>query len=194
VAEARRVLEAAKPLLDPGRLVFIDETATMTNMSRRYGRSQVGDRVYDYVPHGHYKRVTLVSALRCDGLAASMAIPGSLNGGLFVAYVEQVLLPVLSPGDIVFLDNLSAHRRAGARALVEAAGCSLVFLPAYSPDQNPIEMAFSKVKAIIRRERRRTVEALVSLVLGIDASFTPEECANYLAACGYIATQNSKPL
>jgi transposase len=175
-------------LLDPARLVFIDETAATTNMTRRYGRAPVGERLVDPVPFGHYKRTTFVSALRCDGLGAAMTIDGSMTGDLFVAFVEQVLLPELRAGDVVILDNLSAHKRAGARELIEGAGCALVFLPAYSPDYNPIENAYSKLKAILRKAKQRTAEGLRAALFAALGAFKPEECANFFAHCGYSAT------
>jgi DDE superfamily endonuclease len=142
VKEQRRVWRAAQPLLDPSRLVFIDETATATNMARRYGRSPSGKRLVDRVPHGHWEVTTVVAALREGGVGAVMAVDGALNGDLFVAYVGQCLVPTLQAGDVVVLDNLSSHKRAEARELIERAGAALVFLPPYSPDLNPIEMAF----------------------------------------------------
>jgi transposase len=168
--------------------VFIDETAATTNMTRRYGRAPVGERLVDPVPFGHYKRTTFVSALRCDGLGCAMTIDGSMTGNLFVAYVEQVLLPELRVGDVVILDNLSAHKRAEARQLIEGAGCTLIFLPAYSPDLNPIENAYSKLKAILRKAKQRTVEGLRAALFAALDAFKPEECANFFAHCGYSAT------
>lgn len=192
--EARRVLAAAQPLLDPARLVFLDETSTSTSMDRRHGRAPEGERVYGAAPHGHWKTTTLVAAIRLGGMAAPMTVNGSLDGDLFVAYVEQVLAPTLGAGDVVFLDNLSAHKRAEARAAVEARGAALVFLPPYSPDFNPIEMAFSKLKAILRREKKRTVDGLVRTIFAELHKFTPRECANFLAAAGYNATPTPIPL
>jgi transposase len=188
VAEARRVFHAAQPLLEPGRLVFLDETATSTNMARRYGRSAAGERLVGAVPHGHWKVTTVVAALREGGVEAVMAVDGALNGDLFVAYVEECLVPTLSAGDVVILDNLSSHKRAEARALIEAAGAALIFLPAYSPDLNPIEMAFSKLKAKLRKAKERTVEGLRAAIFAALAAFPADECANFLRAAGYGAT------
>jgi transposase len=168
--------------------VFIDETATTTNMTRRYGRCPVGQRLVDPVPFGHWKVTTFVSALRCDRLCAAMTADGAMNGDLFVAYVEQVLLAELQPGDVVVMDNLSSHKRAEVRELIEGAGCALIYLPAYSPDLNPIEMAYSKLKALLRKAKRRTVESLREFLLGCTEAFSPQECANFLAHCGYSAT------
>lgn len=192
--EAREVLRAAQPLLAPERLVFLDETATATNMARRYGRSPAGERLVGKVPHGHWKVTTVVAALRHDGVTAAMTVDGAMNGDLFVAYVEQVLAPTLSAGDVVILDNLSAHKRAEAKTLIEARGAALLFLPPYSPDFNPIEMAFSKLKAKLRKARERTVEGLRAAVFAALDAFPPEECANFLRASGYHATRTTKPL
>src|SRR5581483_2438065 len=149
----REEWRAAQPLLDPGRLVFIDETAAATNMTRRYGRAPVGERLVDPAPFGHWKVTTFVSALRSDGLGAAMTVDGAMNGDMFVAYVEQVLVPGLHAGDVVVMDNLSSHKRREVRQLIEAAGCALVYLPAYSPDLNPIELAYSKLKALLRKAK-----------------------------------------
>jgi transposase len=174
----------------------VDETAATTNMARRYGRAPVGERlVDDSVPFGHYKRTTFVSALRCDGLTAAMTLDGAMNGDMFVAYVEQVLVPELNAGDVVILDNLSAHKRAEVRDLIESAGCALVFLPAYSPDLNPIENAYSKLKALLRKAKKRTVAELQAFLFEALDSFEPQECANFFAHCGYHhATPKEKPL
>jgi transposase len=194
VKEQRRVWRAAQPFLPPGRLVFIDETATTTNMARRYGRSPEGVRLVDKVPHGHWKVTTVVAALRHDGVGAVMALDGAINGEWFVAYVEQCLAPTLSPGDVVVLDNLSSHKRAEAREAIERAGASLVFLPPYSPDLNPIEMAFSKLKAILRKAKERTAQGLRAAIFAALADFPPDECANFLRAAGYAATPTCTPL
>ena len=190
----REQWRAAQPLLAPGRLVFLDETATSTNMARRYGRAPKGKRLVDKVPHGHWKVTTLVAALRADGVCAPMTVDGAMDGDLFVAYVEQVLAPTLRTGDVVVLDNLSAHKRQEARQAVEARGAALVFLPAYSPDLNPIEMAFSKLKSILRKARKRKVEELRATIFDALDGFKPEECANFIAAAGYAATSIPKPL
>lgn len=186
--QAREVHQAAQPLLEAPRLVFIDETATSTNMDRRYGRSPEGERLEAKIPHGHWKVITLVAALTVFGMQAAMTVDGALNGDLFVAYVEQVLVPTLKAGDVVILDNLSSHKRAEARQAIEACGASLIFLPAYSPDLNPIEMAFSKLKSILRTAKERTVEGLNRAIFATLEGFTPQECANFIAAAGYSAT------
>jgi transposase len=165
--------------------VFVDETWAATNMARRYGRSPKGERLVCPVPHGHWKTTTFVAALRADGLTAPLVIDGALTGDLFVAYVEQVLAPALRPGDVVVLDNLASHKRAGARAAIEAAGAELRFLPAYSPDLNPIELAFSKLKALLRRAGERTIDGLWAFLGRALDAFAPAECQNYLRHAGY---------
>ena len=165
--------------------MFLDETWASTNMARKYGRSPKGQRLVCPVPHGHWKTTTFVAALRADGLTAPTVIDGAMTGELFAAYVEQQLAPTLRPGDIVVLDNLSAHKRAAARRAVEAAGAELRFLPPYSPDLNPIELAFAKLKSMLRAAGRRTVDGLWAFLgQSIDA-FAPDECRNYLRHCGY---------
>jgi transposase len=157
-------------------------------MARRYGRSPRGERLVCPVPHGHWKTTTFVACLGAGGLTAPMVIDGAMTGDLFTAYVERVLAPTLRPGDVVVLDNLAAHKRASARRAVEAAGATLLFLPPYSPDLNPIELAFSKLKALLRKAGRRTVDGLWEFLGQALDAFTPEECRNYFRHCGYAAT------
>jgi len=176
------------PDLDPDRLVFIDETWASTNMTRRYGRSPSGTRLVMPVPHGHWKTTTFVAGLRATGLVAPTVADGAITGDLFEAYVRQQLVPALRPGDVVVMDNLACHKRAGARAAIEAAGCRLLYLPPYSPDLNPIEQAFAKLKALLRKAGERTVEGLWRLLGRLLDEFTPEECRNFLSHCGYRAT------
>lgn len=171
--------------LDPARLVFIDETWASTNMARRHGRSPRGERLRAGIPHGHWKTTTFVGGLRTTGMVAPMVLDGPINGAAFRAYVEQVLVPELSPGDIVIMDNLGSHKRKAARDAIEAAGASLLFLPPYSPDFNPIENAFAKLKALLRKAAERTVDGLWSAIARFIDLFTPEECRNYFAAAGY---------
>jgi transposase len=171
--------------LTPSKLVFIDETWVKTNMTRRYGRAKRGHRLVAAVPHGHWKTTTFVGALRCDGLTAPLVVDGAINGELFLAYVEQVLLPTLKPGDVVIMDNLRVHKIAGVREAIEAASARLLFIPPYSPDLNPIEMAFSKVKALLRAKAIRTAEALWKALGNLCDSFSPQECANYFRHDGY---------
>src|SRR4051812_21370679 len=146
--------------LDPARLVFIDETWASTNMARRYGRAPRGRRLRAGVPHGRWKTITFVAGLRPSGVVAPFVLDGPINRAAFEAYVEKVLVPALRPGDVVILDNLSSHKGARVRALIEAAGASLLYLPPYSPDFNPIENAFAKLKALLRKAAERTVEGL----------------------------------
>jgi transposase len=171
--------------LDPERLVFIDETWTSTNMARRCGRAPKGERLRAGVPHGHWKTTTFVGALRRTGMVAPMVLDGPINGVWFQAYVEQVLVPELRPGDIVIMDNLGSHKGVGVRAAIEAAGAMLLYLPPYSPDFNPIENAFSKLKALLRKAAERTVDGLWSRIGALLPTFTPQECGNFFAAAGY---------
>src|SRR3712207_51458 len=177
----------SQPDLDPDRLVFIDESWASTNMARTYGRAPRGQRLRAAVPHGHWKTTTLVAALRNTGMVAPMVLDGPINGGTFQAYVDQVLVPELRPGDVVVVDNLGSHKGAGVRRAIEAAGASLLYLPPYSPDLNPIENAFAKLKAMLRKAAERTLDALWATIGHIVATFTPAECANYFAATGYDA-------
>ncbi len=181
----RRAWFAAQPELDPERLVFLDETGASTKMARRHGRAPRGERLRMSVPHGHWKTTTFIGGLRLSGMTAPMVLDGPMTGAWFLAYVQQVLVPTLQPGDIVILDNLPAHKGAAAREAVEAAGARLLFLPPYSPDFNPIENAFSKLKALLRRAAARTVDDLWCAIATIIDTYTPQECSNYFTAAGY---------
>jgi transposase len=174
--------------LDPRRLVFLDETWASTNMTRRYGRSRRGQRLIAKVPHGHWKTTTFVAALRHDGLTAPLVIDGAMNGELFLAYVQQQLAPTLRAGDLVVMDNLSAHKVAGIREAITAVGATLVYLPPYSPDLNPIELVFSKLKWLVRSESPRTIERLWAFLGQTLDHFPPDECRRYFRHCGYRAT------
>ena len=167
------------------RLVFIDETSVTTKMVRHSGRCRRGARLVASVPHGHWKTLTLIAALRVGGLTAPYVIDGAMDGAAFMAYIEQVLVPTLAKGDIVFMDNLRTHKVDGAREAVRAAGATVRYLPAYSPDLNPIEMAFSKLKAALRKGAKRTVTELWKLIGRLVKSFAPDECANYFRHAGY---------
>lgn len=171
--------------LDPARLVFIDETWTATNMARSHGRCPKGERLRVGVPHGHRKTTTLVAGLRMTGMVAPMVLDGPINGEWFKAYVTQVLAPELHQGDIVIMDNLSSHKRAEVAELIEAAGARLMFLPPYSPDFNPIEKAFARLKALLRKAAERTVSGLWAFIGKLVDLFEPDECANYFSSCGY---------
>ena len=177
----------AQPDLDPERLVFIDETGTSTKMARRHGRAARGERLRMGVPHGHWRTTTFVGGLRLSGMTAPMVLDGPMTGVWFLAYVEQVLVPTLNRGDIVILDNLPAHKASATRQAIEAAGARLLFLPPYSPDFNPIENAFAKLKALLRRAAARTIEQLWRVIGDALDAFTPSECANYFAHAGYDA-------
>jgi len=167
------------------RLVFLDETWATTNMARRYGRAPRGERVVAAIPHGHWKTTTFVAGLRLDGLSAPLVLDGPINGEAFRAYVEQFLAPTLSPGDIVVMDNLGSHKVVGVREAIQARGATLLYLPPYSPDLNPIEMAFSKLKAILRKVAARTVDDLWRAIATALDDFAPHECRNYIANAGY---------
>ena len=169
----------------PERLVFIDETGASTKMARRHGRAPRGERCRAPVPHGHWKTTTFVGALRLEGMTAPMVLDGAMHGAAFLAYIEQVLVPELKPGDIVVMDNLPAHKPKAVRDAIEKAGAELRFLPPCSPDFDPIEMAFSKLKAFLKKTAARTVDDLwVAIAKGID-TYTPAECRTYFAAAGY---------
>lgn len=165
--------------------MFIDETWTATDMTRSHGRCVRGERLRMGFPHGHRKTTTLVAGLRMSGMIAPMVLDGPINGDWFEAYVAQVLVPELDRGDIVIMDNLSSHKRASARELIEAAGARLLFLPPYSPDSNPIEKAFSRLKALLRKAGERTVPGLWDLIGKLVDLFQPNEFANYFSSCGY---------
>ena len=181
----RRAWFELQPELDPDRLVFIDETGASTKMARRCGRSRRGERCRASVPHGHWKTTTFVGALRTGGMSAPMVLDGAMHAGAFLAYVEQVLVPTLAPGDIVVMDNLPAHKPTAVRQAIERAGAELRFLPAYSPDFNPIELAFSKLKAFLKKHAPRTIDELWDIIARAIDIFTPAECLNYFSAAGY---------
>jgi transposase len=172
--------------------VFIDETWATTNMTRQYGRAPRGQRLVAAVPHGHWKTSTFVAGLRTTGLTAPLVVDGAMNGDIFRAYVEQVLVPTLKPGDIVILDNLGSHKVAGVRQAIEATGAALIYLPPYSPDLNPIEQAFAKLKALLRKLAARTVSGLWGALGDLLDRFTPQECANYLASAGYVPLNRNR--
>jgi transposase len=174
--------------LDPERLVFIDETWTSTNMARTHGRCARGERLRMAIPHGHWKTTTFVAGLRIGGIAAPFVLDGPINRNAFEVYVAKVLVPELAPGDVVVMDNLSSHKGPAVRAMIEAAGASLIYLPPYSPDFNPIEKAFSKLKAHLRKAAERTVAGLWDAIGRLIDLFTPQECTNFFAAAGYDAT------
>jgi transposase len=167
--------------------VFINETWASMKMARTHGRARRGQRLRAAIPHRHWKTTTFIAGLRNSGMVAPMVLDGPINGAAFQAYVDQVLVPDLAPGDIVIMDNLGSHKGAGVRAAIEAAGASLLYLPPYSPEFNPIENAFAKLKASLRKAAARSVEDLWSAIGRIIDTFTPTECTNYFAAAGYDA-------
>jgi transposase len=185
VAAARAQWIARQPLLDPARLVFIDETGTSTNMAPLRGRCRRGERLIGRVPHGHWKITTFVGGLRENGIIAPFVIDRPMNGDIFRTYLDRCLVPCLAPGDIVILDNLAAHKVAGVRERIEAAGAHILYLPPYSPDLNPIELALSKFKTLLRRAAERSVSALWDRIGQVLDAFTPAECANYFRHDGY---------
>ena len=171
--------------MKPERLVFIDETGAKTNMARLRGRSPRGERLNAAVPWGHWKTTTFVAGLRTTGLIAPMVLDRAMNGAAFKAYVEQALAPNLQPGDIVIMDNLASHKVDGVRKAIKAVGAHLLYLPPYSPDLNPIEQAFAKLKALLRKAAARTVEDLWTAIAEALDQFQPEECWNYILNSGY---------
>ena len=173
--------------LDPKKLVFIDETSISTSMARRFGWAPRGERCRASIPFGHWKTTTFVAGLRVDRIDAPMTIEGALDGEAFLAYVEQVLAPTLSKGETVVMDNVPLHKVAGVSEAITAKGASVLYLPAYSPDFDPIEKFFSKFKSILQRIAARTAEALEAAVAEALRNVTPDECRNYFAACGYDA-------
>lgn len=185
MAAKRQRWREGQASLDPEKLVFIDETGCATNMIRLRGRAQRGKRLRGAAPHGHWKITTFTAGLRASGLSAPMVLDGPMNTECFKAYVNQVLVPALKPGDIVVMDNLSSHKSEGIRSAIEAAGAELRYLPAYSPDLNPIEQAFSKLKAHLRKHKERSIEGLWSRIGSLLDSFTPTECRNFFQHAGY---------
>jgi len=171
--------------LEPHRLIFLDETGTTTKMTRLRGRCPKGRRLLSKAPFGHWKTQTFIAGLRCDGLTAPFVIDAPMDRRIFETYVETQLAPTLKPGDIVISDNLAAHKSAAAEQAIRAKGAWLLFLPPYSPDLNPIEMAFAKLKALLRAKAIRTIDALWRAIGQICDLFTPLECRNYFAAAGY---------
>lgn len=172
------------------RLVFIDESGAKTNMTRLYGRAKAGHRVVDDVPSGHWSTTTMISSVRLDGSTACMVVEGATNKEVFQAYVEHILLPTLKSGDIVVLDNLSAHKNQKVRDLIESVGAELWFLPPYSPDLNPIEKMWSKIKSILRTLRARTKETLINAIAKALEAVTASDAKGWFESCGYTNTIN----
>lgn len=187
VAAARTALKAEQSKLNPQRLVFIDETAVTTKMARQYGRAPVGERLVAKVPHGHWKTLTLIAAIRVDGVTAPFVIDGAMDGATFLAYIMSVLAPTLKKGDIVFMDNVRTHKVGGVAEALRAVGATLRFLPAYSPDLNPIENAYSKIKSGLRKAAARTVKELAKAAGRCIKTIAPSDCAGYFRNAGYRA-------
>jgi transposase len=187
VVAAREAWFELQPTLSDKRLIFLDETGVTTNMVRRYGRAPRGQRVKGYAPAGHWKITTFIAGLSGDGLVAPFVVDQPMNREIFTQYVRQFLVPELEPGDVVILDNLSSHKGSEAAALVEASGATLLFLPPYSPDLNPIEMVFAKLKQMLRVAKERTREDLWNRVGALLDCFLPNECQNYIRHAGYAA-------
>ena len=185
---ARRPWKDGQVQLDAKRLVFVDETGTSTKMVRARGRCRRGQRLIGTAPWGHWKTTTFTAGLRCDGIVAPWVLDGPMNGEAFLVYVEKVLVPNLTAGDIVVVDNLPAHKVDGVRAQIEAAGAILLYLPPYSPDLNPIEMAFAKLKALLRKAAARTRDSLRDAIGKVLDAFEPDECINYLSHARYASS------
>jgi transposase len=188
IARRREQWKKYQGRLDPHRLVFIDETWAKTNMTRTHGRSLRGQRLRAKVPHGRWRTLTFLAALRHDRIDAPCVLDGPINGCIFLAYVEQFLVPTLKPGDIVIMDNLGSHKGSAVRRAIRTAGARLFFLPPYSPDLNPIEQVFAKLKTLLRKAGERTIETTWRRIGTLLDRFTPQECANYIANAGYAST------
>jgi transposase len=188
VAATRRQWRATLPVRDARQYVFVDESGVTTDLLRRYARSLRGTRIGDHTPCGHWQTHTVVAALRPTALTATAVFDGPIDAATFRAYIEQVLVPTLHPGDVVVLDNLAAHKQPEVRRAIEQAGALLRFLPPYSPDFNPIELAFAKLKAFLRAARPRTFDQVCELMATALGLFMPDECANYVRHCGYRLT------
>jgi transposase len=185
VARRRAAWKRIQPRINAKRLIFIDETWTKTNMTRLRGRAPRGERLIDKTPHGHWKTTTLIAALGIKGMQCSTVVDGAVNGDVFEAFVEQVLAPELRSDDVVIMDNLSSHKRLRVRELIESAGARLVFLPPYSPDLNPIELIFAKVKQLLRSVACRTRDALWNAMQSVLDKVTSDDAANCYKHCGY---------
>jgi len=185
IAAARQLWAELQAKLDVRRLIFLDETWMKTNMARLVGWAPRGERLIGRVPHGHWQTTTFLAGLRHDRIVAPLVVDGAIDGAMFRAWAEQALAPTLAPGDIVVADNLSSHKVAGVREAIEACGATIRFLPAYSPDLNPIEQFFAKLKAALRRLAPRSRRALYRDVALTLSKLAPSECATYLAHAGY---------
>jgi transposase len=176
--------------MDLTRLVFVDESGAKTNMTRLYGRAMAGQRAIDDTPCGHWCTTTMISSVRVDGSTACMVVDGATNKEVFQAYVRHILLPTLKAGDVVVLDNLSAHKNKAIRDLIESVGAELWYLPPYSPDLNPIEKMWSKIKAILRTLKARTEESLINAIAKALEAVTADDAKGWFESCGYMNTIN----
>ena len=188
VARRRLQWHSYQTRIEPDRLAFIDETWTKTNMAPRRGWAPLGMRLATKVPHGHWNTTTFLAALRHDRIDAPWLLDGPIDGESFQIYVEKVLVPTLRPGDIVIMDNLGSHKGKAVRRFIRSAGAKLIFLPKYSPDLNPIEQVFAKLKHLLRKAAARTLDALCAAIGQLLGAFTPAECANYFQNAGYALT------
>jgi transposase len=188
--DRRRIWHRIVTKFDAGRLVFVDESGANITLARRYGRAPKGERSPGHAPRNYGENLTLVAALSLDGVDAPMLLDGAMDAGAFDRYVECVLVPTLSPGQVVVLDNLAVHKRRRIRALIRAAGCRVLFLPSYSPDFNPIEQVFSKIKAYIRRVGARTRDALETAIAEALDLVTASHARNYFQYCGYVKSDH----
>ena len=188
VARRRARWKKHQGKLDPARLVFVDETWAKTNMTRSHGWSARGRPLKATAPHGRWRTMTFIAGLRHDGITAPFVLDGPINGAWFRAWVEQMLVPTLKAGDIVIMDNLGSHKGKAVRKAIRKAGARLFFLPPYSPDLNPIEQAFAKLKTLLRKAEERTVEATWKRIGTLLDAFTAQECANYIRNAGYAST------
>lgn len=185
MARKRARWKAYQNRLDPARLVFIDETWAKTNMTPLRGWAPRGKKLVTKIPQGRWRTLTFLAALRCDRIDAPCVIDGPIDGESFLAYVEQILVPTLKPGDVVIIDNLGSHKGKAVRRAIRAVGARLFFLPQYSPDLNPIEQLFAKLKTLLRKAARRTIEATWRQIATLLSAFSPQECANYFRNAGY---------
>lgn len=185
MARKRQLWKRYQDKIDASRLIFVDETWAKTNMTPLRGWCPRGERLIAKVPHGHWKTLTFIAGLRADGICAPCVLDGPINGRSFLAWVEQCLVPTLRQGDIVVLDNLGSHKSPAVRQAIRNAGARLIFLPPYSPDLNPIEQVFAKLKTLLRRTAARTVEDTWKGIGSLLCAFSPQECANYLKNSGY---------
>ena len=188
VARRRARWQRYQGRIDPQRLVFLDETWVKTNMAPLRGWAPCGERLAGHHPHGHWRTLTFLAALRADRIDAPCLFNGPINGESFTAWVRQALVPTLSPGDIVVLDNLGSHKGKAVRSAIRNAGAHLLFLPPYSPDLNPIEQVFAKLKHFLREAAERTIDTVTAALAAILDRFTPQECANYLTNAGYASS------